>query len=96
MKKFLPIIFLFITSCTGAGSYVETYQVGEYSIFITGGDKVNDEYQKVCSLYCSRSVKGFVNYRTKEMWSIQSLPVVMHEFKHIVEGHYHKKPVVYK
>ena len=71
---------------------METYQMGEYSVFIAGKTKVNNEYQKVCSLYCSRQVKGFVNYRSKELWSIDDLPVVMHEMKHIVEGHYHEKP----
>ncbi len=78
------------------GSSLQTYQVGEYSVNIAGAEKVNSEYQKVCSLNCSRLVKGFVNFRTKEMWSIQSVPVVMHEFKHIIEGHYHAKTISMK
>ena len=96
MKKVIPIIILFIASCAGTDSSLRSYQVGEYSINIAGAKKVNSEYQKVCSLNCSRLVKGFVNYRTKEMWSIQSMPVVMHEFKHIVEGHYHPKTISMK
>lgn len=97
MRKVFPIIILiFISSCASMDSSLQTFQVGEYSINITGANMVNAEYQKVCSLNCSRSVKGFVNYRTKEMWSIQSMPVVMHEFKHIVEGHYHAKTISMK
>ncbi len=90
MKNLIPIIILFIASCVGMGSSVETYRIGEYSIFIADSHKVNGEYQKVCSLYCSQSVSGFVNYRTKEVWSIKSRPVIMHKFKHILEGQYHK------
>jgi hypothetical protein len=93
MKKVFPVILLLFTSCTGMSSSLQTYQVGEYSINLASSSKVNSEYQKVCSLNCSRSVKGFVNYRNKEMWSIQSMPVVMHEIKHIVEGHYHAKTI---
>ncbi len=100
MKKFLPLIFLLITSCTGLGSSVQTpvqtYQLGEYSIFIADAGKVNDEYQKVCSSSCSRLVKGFVNHRAKEMWSIRSMPVVMRKMKQIVNGRSYKKAAVYK
>ena len=96
MKKLTPILFLLLASCAGMDSSTQKFQVGEYSINIAGAKKVNSEYQKVCSLNCSRLVKGFVNYRTKEMWSIQSMPVVMHEFKHIVEGHYHPKTISMK
>ena len=91
MKKIFSLMLLFLTSCAGMDSSLHKYQVGEYSVNLAGSKKVNSEYQKVCSLNCSRAVKGFVNYRTKEMWSIKSMPVVMHEMKHIVEGHYHAK-----
>jgi len=96
MKKVIPVILLFIASCTSMDSSLQTFQVGEFSINIAGAKKVNAEYQKVCSLNCSRLVKGFVNFRTKEMWSIQSMPVVMHEFKHIAEGHFHEKTISMK
>ncbi len=87
---------MFIASCASLDSSPQTFQVGEYSVNIAGTGKVNSEYQKVCSLNCTRKVKGFVNYRTKEMWSIKDMPVVMHEFKHIVEGHYHPKTLSMK
>jgi hypothetical protein len=100
MKKFLPLIFLFIASCSGLGASVQTpvqtYQLGEYSIFIANTDKVNDEYQKICSSSCSRLVKGFVNHRTKEMWSIRSMPVVMRKMKQIIGSRTYKKAAVYK
>ena len=89
MKTLVPVILLFLCSCAS----LDQYQVGEYSVFITSRQKVNEEYQKVCVFNCSRTVKGFVNYEKKEMWSVQNLQVVMHEFKHIVEGHFHEKQV---
>ena len=89
MKKLIPVILLFLCSCAN----LEQYQIGEYAVFITSHQKVNEEYQKVCIFNCSRTVKGFVNYNQKEMWSIQSLPVVIHEFKHIIEGQFHEKQV---
>ncbi|MFQ5451180.1 MAG: hypothetical protein ACE5E9_11165 [Nitrospinaceae bacterium] len=96
MKKLFPVICLFLGSCAGWDPRVETYNVGEYSVFIASQEKVNSEYQKVCILHCSKSVKGFVNFRSREMWAIHSLPVVMHEFRHIVEGQYHERPVTLK
>jgi len=100
MKKFLPLIFLFTVSCSGLGSSVQTpvqtYRLGEYSIFIADADRVNDEYQKICSSSCSRLVKGFVNHRAKEMWSIRSMPVVMRKVKQILNGRYYKKTAAYK
>ena len=99
MKKFLPLIFLFIASCTGLGSSVQTpvqtYQLGEYSIFIADDARVNDEYQKICSSSCSRLVKGFVNHRTKEMWYIRSMPVVMRKMKQILGSRSYKQTAVY-
>jgi len=89
MKKLIPVILLFLCSCAS----LEQYQVGEYEVFIASRQKVNEEYKKVCVFNCSRTVKGFVNHNKKEMWSVQSLPVVMHEFKHIVEGQFHEKQV---
>jgi hypothetical protein len=89
MKKLIPVILLFLCSCAS----LDQYQVGEYSVFITSRQKVNEEYQKVCVFNCSRAVQGFVNFEKKEMWSIQNLPVVIHEIKHIVEGHFHEKQV---
>ncbi len=81
------MILLLLNACAG----VETYQVGDYSVHITGHSKVNEEYQKVCLFNCSRGVNGFVNYHKREMWSIPDRTVIMHEMKHIVEGHFHEK-----
>ncbi len=87
MKKLIPLIILLLSSCAG----IDTYKVGDYSVNITSKSRVNEEYQKVCILNCVRTVKGFVNYHKKEMWSVASTPVIMHEIKHIVEGNYHEK-----
>ncbi len=83
----VPFLFLLIGSCAS----VDSYRIGDYSVNITSQSRVNEEYQKVCVLNCSRTVKGFVNYHKKEMWSMANTPVIMHEIRHIVEGHYHKK-----
>jgi hypothetical protein len=65
------------------------YKIGEYSINITSWDEVNAEYQKVCRSTCNRTVKGFVNYTSKEMWAIPNMRTVLHEVKHIVDGKFH-------
>jgi hypothetical protein len=100
MKIFLPVLLLFISSCAGWGSSertpLQSYRLGEYSIFITDADKVNDEYQKICSSSCSRLVKGFVNHRKREMWSIRSMPVVMRKMKQIIKSRSYRKAAVYK
>ncbi len=67
-----------------------TYRIGDYSVTIAPWETVNREYQKVCRKNCDKSVKGFVNYSTREVWSIASIPTVLHEVKHIVEGHFHE------
>jgi hypothetical protein len=87
MKKLLPIIFL----CLGPCTTVDSYKIGEYTVNIAPYSKVNEEYQKVCIQNCSMKVKGFVNYNKMEMWSVENTEVVMHEIKHIVEGHFHSK-----
>ena len=89
MKKLIPFLFLLISSC--ASVEVESYTVGDYSVTITSLSRVNEEYQKVCILNCSKKVKGFVNHNKMEMWSVENTKVVMHEIKHIVEGHFHSK-----
>ncbi len=35
-------------------------------------------------LNCDRKVKGFVNYHKREMWSVDDMDVIMHEFGHII------------
>ena len=67
-----------------------TYKIGDYSVTIAPWETVNTEYQKVCRKNCDKSVKGFVNYSTQQVWSIASIPTVLHEVKHIVEGHFHQ------
>jgi hypothetical protein len=89
MKKLFPLLFLLFGSC----STVETYRVGDYSVHIAPHSRVNEEYQKVCIFNCSRTVKGFVNYKEKEMWSVANTEVVIHEVKHIVEGNFHEKEI---
>ena len=68
---------------------VSSYKVGDFDIHITDWEGVNAQYQKVCSSTCNRTVKGFVNFTAKEMWSTSSIPTIIHEFKHIAEGRFH-------
>ncbi len=67
-----------------------TYRIGDYAIHVASWETVNREYQKVCRKNCDKSVKGFVNYSAHEVWSIASIPTVLHEVKHIVEGNFHE------
>ena len=104
-RFFAIFILLLICSCSaknaqiagevynGTDQYTESsiirYKIGEYSITITDWEEVNAEYQKVCRTTCGRTVKGFMNYSEKKIWSIPNISTVLHEVKHIVDGKFH-------
>ena len=107
MKKYFFLIILLLCSCSTVNDQIAgdvykggekiiakeiyQYKIGEYSINIVDWDEVNEQYQKVCTTYCGRTVKGFVNLTTKEMWSTPNVSTILHEFKHIMDGQFHPK-----
>ncbi|MFQ5444103.1 MAG: hypothetical protein ACE5EK_05750, partial [Nitrospinales bacterium] len=56
-------------------------------IHIADYQTVNREYHKIPGV--TTPVYGFTNFYKKEVWSVDSTETLLHEFKHILEGHYH-------
>ncbi|MFQ5445077.1 MAG: hypothetical protein ACE5EK_10725 [Nitrospinales bacterium] len=79
--KYVKIVFalvfaLFFTACATTGE-VSTYKVGDYEVHIADFQTVNSQCY------------GFINYKEKEIWSIDRASTVIHEFKHMMEGNFH-------
>ena len=88
IERFFCILFIFpatlFAACAGT---VETRQVGEWRIHIADYQTVNREYRKISGV--TTPVYGFTNFYKKEVWTVDRTETLLHEVKHILEGHYH-------
>lgn len=91
--KFIPVFILSLLLGACAQTNQSTlYKVGEYDVHIADFQTVNQEWKKIPGAvehWNAPQVNGFINYLKKEIWSIDKISTLIHEFKHLHEGHFH-------
>jgi hypothetical protein len=72
---------------------IRTYKIKDYTVFIADYKTVNEEWSKLNLTNepdKRPQVNGFTNFTEKEIWSIDNYSTLIHEFKHMMEGTFHK------
>ena len=106
MKCFRPgnslimLLAIFLGSCVSTTvdtpetqPIIRAFKVKDYTVYITDYKTVNEEWNRlnVVNKHDKKPpVNGFTNFTEKEIWSIDNYSTLIHEFKHMLEGEFHK------